>query len=109
MASRLQRYYYGSYGLLRGYGPLHRNMRDAEESVYADHRAQRAEGSSSDRHLVLVTRVTGLCWWLDDVEINEDDLMPVRDLDGKQAQYELDAIRHQEGLWGTPEEQAGFG
>lgn len=107
--SRRQDYYYGSYGLLRGYGPLTRNMRDADEAVYADVREQRGKGTNSDRCVVLVSRVTGLCWWIDDVEIVIGDLMPVRDVNGVQAQYPLKTIRDAESVWGRVEDQAGLG
>lgn len=107
MQSRGYQYYYGSYGLIRGYGPLCRNMRDAEESVYADARRMRDSRGTTDRHAVLVSRVTGLCWWFD--EPDNTDLSPVRDIEGKQAQYELAEIRRYEDLWGNIEDQAGLG
>ena len=107
--SRRQDYYYGSYGLQRGYGPLCRSMREADESVYHDIREEREHGRNSDRCVVLVSRVTGLCWWIDDVEIVIGDLAPVRMYDGKQAQYTLEVIREHERLWGRVEDQAGLG
>lgn len=107
--SRRQDYYYGSYGLLRGYGPLRRNLQDAQEAVYADSRAERLAGRISDRNVVLVSRVTGLCWWMDDVEIIASELDPVRTVDGTQAQYSLADVRAMESCCGHVNEQAGLG
>lgn len=101
MSSRLPRYYYGSYGLIRGYGPLCRTIGDAEASVRADSDKERQHGGNTDRHVVLVERVTGLCWWIDDVEIDDLDLAPVRMLDGKQANYGPMVIARHEALWGS--------
>lgn len=109
MSSRRPRYYYGSYGLIRGYGPLCRTIKDADESVYADARKERERGGNTDRCVVLVDRVTGMCWWIEDVEISDLDLNPVRTLDGKQAQYPQETIHGYEGLWGNTDDQAGLG
>lgn len=109
MSSRAPRYYFGSYGLIRGYGPLCRAIRDADESVYADARKEREKGGNSDRCVCLVSRETGLCWWIDDIEIHDPDLMPMRMLDGKQAQYERSDILRYEALWGEVDDQAGLG
>jgi hypothetical protein len=107
--SREQKYYYGSYGIVRGYGTLFRTLREADESVFEDGRIQRKNGGSTDRNAVLVSRETGLCWWAEEDETDETDLVPVRTADRVQASYPLDLIRKCEALWRGPIEIAGFG
>lgn len=112
MFNRGKQYYFGSYGLVRGYGPLYRTITEADESVYKDGREQRGNGGSSDRNVVLVSRVTGLCWWMDEHDGRQDELEqylpPVRTAEGSQAGYPLEVIRNYEALWGGPTEAAGF-
>jgi hypothetical protein len=104
-----KQYYFGSYGLIRGYGPLCRTFREADDSVFEDHRVQRRHGGSSDRNALVVTRATGLCWWWQETpEIDELDLVPARTADGKQARYSTDMIRGCEAIWSGPTEIAGF-
>lgn len=110
MSIRKQQYYFGSYGLVRGYGTLYRTLREADDSVFEDSRIQRRHGGSSDRNAVVVSRPTGLCWWWEetDGEVDERDLVPVKMADGKQARYSVDTIRGCEAIWSGPTEIAGF-
>lgn len=101
-------YYYGSYGLVRGYGPLYKTLAEADRSVREDGKVQRAHGGSTDRNAVAVDRKTGLCWWVDEEDPGEPDLLPVKTATGEQARYTIEAIRGYEWLWGTPQELAGF-
>ena len=86
--------------MIRGYGPLCRNIKDADESVYADIRSQRERGGNSDRCVALVSSTDGLCWWIDDIEIIEEALVAMRTWDGHQAQYKVDDIKRYAELWG---------
>lgn len=108
MSARTRRYYFGSYGLIRGYGPLCRTLQEADASVFTDQREQRRKHQgSTDRNAVVVDRETGQCWWLDETEARSD--RRVLTAQGQQAAYTLEQIRQQEGLWGTPQEQCGLG
>jgi hypothetical protein len=100
--------YYGSYGLIRGYGPLCRTLREADETVLADGRHQRRKGGSTDRNAVAVTPDDGLCWWADEGDTSTADMMPVRTPSGAQARYAQEVIRASEELWRGPKELAGF-
>lgn len=97
-------YYYGSYGLVRGYGPLCRSLKEADETVFADGRKQRLKGGSTDRNAVVVTPEDGLCWWADEEDESVADMLPVRLASGEQARYELHIIRATEELWKLPKE-----
>lgn len=112
MFIRGQQYYFGSYGLVRGYGPLFRTLEEADFSVREDSKAQRKNGGSTDRNAVMVSRFTGLCWWADEydprVEVLENSLLPVRTADSQQARYPLETIKGYEEVWGGPPELAGF-
>lgn len=101
MNDRRRSYYYGSYGLVRGYGPLCTTLREADDSVFADSRKQRTNGGSTDRNVVLVSPETGLCWWWEEGDYEEEDLVPVRMPNGEQASYSLNKL--------GPTEMAGFG
>lgn len=105
------RYYYGSYGQIRGYGGLATTIRQADALIRKDEREQRANGGSSDRAVVVVDAETGLCWWLDGDEDDWDerDLHPVKTPFGTQASYQRDTIRQFEQAWFGPRELAGFG
>lgn len=96
-------YYYGSYGLVRGFGPLFQSLKDADDSVYADGRLQRKNGGCSDRNVVLVVKVNGLCWWWEETSEATGavpaDWVPVKMADGRQAAYPMDTIRGHEALW----------
>lgn len=96
----MQGFLYGSYGLVRGFGPLCRTLREADDSVYDDSRDQRKNGGTSDRNVVLVSRDKGLCWWWEEGEPPVDDLIPVRNAHGEQVAYPVEKL-------GTPE-IAGF-
>ncbi len=96
-----KQHYYGSYGLVRGYGPLCQTLREADDSVYDDSRAQRKNGGSSDRCVVIVSKGSGLCWWWEEADVDDSDLIPVRTVSGDQAKYVLEVI--------GPTEMAGFG
>lgn len=108
MSSRESSYYYGSYGIVRGYGPLCRTLRDADESVRADGRKQRANGGSTDRNAVVVTPDDGLCWWADEEDENTGAMIPVKAPSGEQARYEQATMRASEALWNAPKELPGF-
>lgn len=101
-------YYYGSYGLVRGYGPLFRSLKEADASVRDDSRRQRLNGGSSDRVVVFVSTDDGLCWWAEDDEDECSRLDPVLTTHGHQARYEEAVIRAWESLWDAPKELAGF-
>lgn len=101
-------YYYGSYGIIRGYGPLCRTLGEADDSVREDHRRQREWGGSTDRNAVAVTPEDGLCWWVDDGEETIDDMRPVITPRGEQARYKLEVMRAHESLWAAPRELPGF-
>jgi hypothetical protein len=105
------RYYYGSYGLVRGYGPLATSYARADWSVRQDGKEQRANGGCSDRIAIVVDAETGLCWWLDGDEDDWDerDLYPVRAVSGSQARYQREAIEAFERVFFGPRELAGFG
>jgi hypothetical protein len=108
MPQRRSRYYYGSYGMIRGYGPLRGSVLEADETVSADRRQQsRRRGGSTDRNAVAVDSVTGLCWWLepDDQPGNSPVLTPT----GEQARYERETVRQFEATLIGPEDMAGFG
>jgi len=109
MASRACGYYYGSFGLVRGYGPLCRTLKEADSSVFDDGRTQRRNGGCSDRVVVLVSPNTGLCWWAEDEEDQGSRLDPVLTTSGQQARYEMEVIRATEELWLAPRELPGFG
>lgn len=109
MNGRACGYYYGSYGLVRGYGPLCRTLREADSSVMDDNRTQRKHGGSSDRVVVLVSPNDGLCWWAEDEEDQDSRLAPVWTPSGGQAHYEAEVIRATEELWLAPRELPGFG
>ncbi len=109
MQSYRKQYYFGSYGLIRGYGPLCRTSQDADASVVEDQRIQQANGGATDRNTVAVSRDTGLCWWFVDDDIRETELVPMRTATGAQVRYSMDTIRGYEGLWGSLNEMAGFG
>jgi hypothetical protein len=108
LSNRRGEYYFGSYGLVRGYGPLYRTLHEADESVYEDSRLQRRNGGSSDRCVALVAKLTGLCWWWEEGDNREEDMVPVRTAQGEQARYTLETIKGYEGLWAAPTELAGF-
>lgn len=108
MPIRGREHYFGSYGIVRGYGPLCKSLGDADESVYDDNRIQRRIGGVSDRNVVLVNRSSGLCWWWEEGDALEADLVPVRTPDGRQAVYDHDVIDNCEALWSGPSEMAGF-
>lgn len=102
-------YYYGSYGLVRGYGPLCRTIREADDSIFADGKKQRQENrGSSDRVVVLVSPDTGQCWWAEDEEDPGSRLDPVLTPNGDQARYADEVIKATELLWYGPQEVAGF-
>jgi hypothetical protein len=102
-------YYYGSYGLVRGYGPLCRTLKEADATVIDDSRAQRKNGGSCDRVVVLVSPNDGLCWWAEDDEDQGSRLDPVWTPGGVQARYEASVIAAHEELWLCPKELPGFG
>ncbi len=108
MANRRSDYYYGSYGLVRGYGPLCQTLHEADESVFEDSRLQRRNGGSSDRNAVVVSRLTGLCWWWEEDDLHIEELIPVKTPGGPQAKYPMDMIHNCEALWDGPKEIAGF-
>jgi len=101
-------YYYGSYGLVRGYGKLCRTLREADETVFEDGRQQRANGGTTDRNAVVVTPEDGLCWWADEEDESTAGMIPVRNAHGEQARYSQEAIRATERLWEAPRELPGF-
>lgn len=101
-------YYYGSYGLVRGYGPLCRTLREADASVRDDSRRERHNGGSSDRVVVFVSQDTGLCWWAEDDEDPDTRLEPVLTNYGTQACYAPEVIRATERIWDCPKELPGF-
>lgn len=103
-------YYYGSYGLVRGYGPLTTSIRMADWTVRDDDKRQRLTGGSSDRYAVVVDPQTGLCWRLDGDEDDFDSrhLEPVRTTSGVQASYPGETIRLFERARFGPSELAGF-
>jgi hypothetical protein len=109
MSSRGSSYYYGSYGIVRGYGPLCQSLREADRTVQDDGRRQRLKGGSTDRNAVVVTPEDGLCWWADDEDDAIDDMLPVRTAAGVQAQYAQEVIRAYELLWSAPKELPGLG
>ena len=109
MSSRGSSYYYGSYGIVRGYGPLCSSLREADRTVREDGARQRLKGGSSDRNAVAVTPEDGLCWWVDEESDALDDLVPVKTASGAQAQYAQEVIRAHETLWKAPKELPGFG
>lgn len=110
MSIRARGYYYGSYGIVRGYGKLCRSLKEADATVFDDGRQQRLNGGSTDRNAVVVTPEDGLCWWLDedDVSLTHANLDPVRTASGEQARYTQEAIRAHEKLWEAPKELPGF-
>lgn len=108
MSRSATQYYYGSYGLIRGYGTLYRSLDEADSSVFTDGRLERRNGGSTDRNAVAVCPDTGLCWWPEEGYMS-GMLEPVKTADGKQARYELEMIRSYEDLWHGPVEIAGFG
>jgi hypothetical protein len=98
VASGRHGYYFGSYGMIRGYGPLCRTLGEADRSVFADAKEQRKNGGSTDRNAVMVARVDGLCWWSEEDD-TEEDLLPVKTAQGEQARYPLDIVRSCEATW----------
>jgi hypothetical protein len=100
-------YYFGSYGLIRGYGPLCRTLKEADATVHADGRRQRLKGGASDRNAVAVSSSTGLCWWTDDDD-TDGNMEPVKTASGEQARYSEEVIRASERLWECPKELPGF-
>lgn len=93
MLDRARRYYFGSYGIIRGFGPLFRTIEEADRSVFKDASDQRKRGGSSDRNAVAVRASDGTCWWTDDGDdIRENELKPVRMADGSQATYAKIAV-----------------
>lgn len=99
MHDRGSGYYYGSYGLVRGYGKLCRTLKEADDSVFADQREQRKNGGTTDRNAVVVTPHDGACWWADEEDETTDTMVAVRTPDGKQARYSLQTIREAEERW----------
>lgn len=101
MTGRARGYYYGSYGIVRGYGKLCQTLKEADESVFDDGRLQRRNGGSTDRNAVAVTAEDGLCWWTDEEGESTATMPPVKTASGKQARYEQEVIRAYELLWET--------
>ncbi len=101
-------YYYGSYGMIRGYGPLCKTLKEADDSVLSDGKRQRLKGGSTDGNEVVVTPEDGLCWWIDEVDDALHALQPVKTPSGAQARYAQEVIRASEQLWNGPKELAGF-
>lgn len=93
-------YWYGSYGLIRGYGPLCRTVEEADRSARRDAIEQRRHGGSTDRVAVAVCRRTGLCWWAVDEDIREVELAPVRTIAGEQARYPMVQVEAANARWG---------
>jgi hypothetical protein len=106
--TRGKQHYYGSYGVIRGYGPLCKTIDEADKSVFDDGRLQRRNGGSTDRNAVLVSKDTGLCWWADEDE-GEGHLEPVRTPSSGQAKYAPEVIRSAELMWGDVIDSAGAG
>lgn len=97
MHNHARGYYFGSYGIVRGYGPLCRSLDEADRSVFRDAAEQRKRGGSTDRNAVAVSRDDGTCWWVDDGDdIDPRHLTPVRMASGKQAQYAQSALEEME-------------
>ena len=90
--------YYGSFGIVRGYGKLCRSLAEADETVFADGRLQRVHGGSTDRNAVAVTP-DGLCWWTDEEGESTATMPPVKTATGEQARYSQDTIRAHEKSW----------
>lgn len=109
MSSRESSYYYGSYGIVRGYGPLCRTLKEADESVATDDKRQRQKGGITDRNSVIVTPEDGLCWWADEEEDTAAALAPIMTPYGAQARYATEILQAYEVLWSAPKELAGFG
>ena len=101
-------FYYGSYGRVRGYGPLCRTLKEADASVRDDARRERHNGGTSDRVVVFVSPDTGLCWWAEDEEDESSRLEPLRDNHGAQAAYAIEVIMATERIWDCPKELPGF-
>lgn len=108
MQSRTRRYYFGSYGVVRGYGPLLRSLREADDSIQDDDRRQRQQGGCSDRHVVIVSADTGQCWHFDEGETVVERSRPVMTPAGKQAVYLPQVVKVCEQSWLEPREIAGF-
>lgn len=108
MSTSARRYYYGSYGFVRGYGTLYRTLQEADVSVSEDSKRQRGNGGSTDRNVVLVNATSGLCWWWEEDTSREEDMVPVKTPAGEQARYMPDVLRNYEALWGSPEDIGGF-
>lgn len=109
MSSYASRYYYGSYGIVRGYGPLCRTLKEADYSIRRDGKEQRANGGITDRNAIVVTPEDGLCWWADEEDEATGAMVPVMTPHGTQARYMLETIRAHETLWNAPKELPGFG
>lgn len=101
-------YYYGSYGLVRGYGKLCRSLKEADQTVFEDGKQQRMNGGTTDRNAVVVTPDDGLCWWADEEDESTATMLPVKNAHGEQARYTQAAIRETEKLWEAPRELPGF-
>ena len=108
MSSHARGYYYGSYGIVRGYGKLCRTLKEADDSVFDDGRLQRRNGGSTDRNAVAVTPDDGLCWWTDEEGEPTATMPPVKTPGGEQARYSQETIRAHERLWEAPKELPGF-
>ncbi len=108
MSIRGRGYYYGSYGLVRGYGKLCRTLREADQTVFDDAKQQRLNGGSTDRNAVVVTPEDGLCWWADEEDESTATMLPVKTTSGEQACYTQEAMRAHEKLWEAPRELPGF-
>lgn len=108
MSSRGRGYYYGSYGIVRGYGKLCRTLKEATATIHDDWRQQRANGGSTDRVEVVVTPETGLCWRALEDDESLSSMEPVKTASGEQARYTQEAIRATERLWEAPKELPGW-
>ncbi len=108
MSIRGRGYYYGSYGIVRGYGKLCRSLKEADATVFDDGRQQRLNGGATDRNAVVVTPEDGLCWWADEEDESTATMLPVKTASGEQARYTQEAMRAHEKLWEAPRELPGF-
>lgn len=84
----MQAYKYGSYGPVRGYGPLCDSLMDAEKSVRQDGHGCARQGGYSDRQIVAVDQ-DGYCYRVDDTgAYNESDWIR-SDGGSRGARYDL--------------------